>query len=350
MRFMLGGAILAFVVLLAATIPSPYVIERPGPVVDTLGKITIEGETEDVIRLEGVDTYPTTGRLNLLTVTTVGSPQQPVDWLSLVPALLDRTQQITPMSSLFPEGTTEDDRDAVNTALMGSSQTRSVAAALDELGEPVPVMLRVGSVAEDGPAEGILEQGDLLVAVGADPVEDFESLRAAVASSGAGSEVELLIERSGERRTETVTPEIPEGGEDPLLGITVVSEYDLPFEVTISLDEIGGPSAGMIFALAIYDELTPGSLTDGIDVSGTGTIGESGEVGPIGGLSQKMWGAARAGSDLMLIPVGNCGDVPDRLPEGLRLAPVATLSEAIAAVETAADGGTPPGLERCPAE
>ena len=118
----------------------------------------------------------------------------------------------------------------------------------------------------------------------------------------------------------------------------------------IQLEDIGGPSAGMAFSLAMYDRLTPGEMLDGMTVSGTGTMADTGEVGPIGGLEQKMWAAARAESDLFLMPLGNCADVPERIPDGLRVAPVATLTEAIDAIETAASGDTPAGLERCGAE
>ena len=133
----------------------------------------------------------------------------------------------------------------------------------------------------------------------------------------------------------------------PLLGVLVTTEFEFPFDVELELDRIGGPSGGLILALAVYDELTPGGLTGGLSVSGTGTIDESGAVGPIGGLPQKLWGASIAGTDLMLMPLANCPDLPARLPADLAIAPVETLDEAIEAIETAVDGGSPEGIERC---
>lgn len=338
---------LACVLLLAAVIPSPYTIERPGPVVNTLGEVRIEGETQPVISLPGTDTYPTTGELNLLTVSLVGSPDHPASWLSLVPALVDPSQRIAPRIEFFPEGSTLEDREAQGTAQMQSSQAQAAAAAFRELGQEVPEELMVAAVSEDGPAVGILQEGDVLTRVAGEPIADFADLRAAIVARGAGNDLTLSVVRDGTERDVTLRPQIPEGGTDPLIGAVIATTYELPVEVDISLSEIGGPSAGMVFALGIYDQLTPGAMLDGNAVSGTGTVTGAGEIGPIGGLEQKMWAAARAESDLFLMPVANCADLPTRLPSGLQVAPVATLSEARTAIERVAAGETVAGVERC---
>ncbi len=347
MRAMLGTAVAACLVLLAAIIPAPFVVERPGPVVDTLGDVEIEGETVPVISISDAETFPTSGELNLLTVSLVGSPDDPANWLSLLPALLDPSQRIAPTAEFFPEGSTQKDREEANAVLMDSSQMQSAAAAFRALGEPVEVDLRVAGVSEGGPAEGVLQEGDVLRSVDGREASDFTALRELIVSAGEGAPLRIGIERGGETLEVAVTPAIPEGGGEPLLGAMVSSEYELPAEVDISLSRIGGPSAGMVFALAIYDELTPGELLDGLAVSGTGTVTDAGAVGGIGGLTQKMWAASRAGSELFLMPLENCGDIPERIPPGLTIAPVATLEEAIAAVETAAEGREPAGVERC---
>lgn len=347
MRAMVWLGIGALLVLLASVTPSPFVIERPGPVVDVLGEIEIEGESTPVVRLDGVDSHDTTGEINLLTVTMVGTREHPTDWLSLVPALFDSTQQIMLLSTLFPEGVSDDDRRAMNTALMGSSQTSAAAAALAELGEPVPTELLVAGVAEEGPAEGVLQDGDVVLSAEDRPLASVVELREVVADVGEGDSVTLEIERDGSLERVNVQPErVAETGE-VLLGVGISSDYQLPFEVDISLEEIGGPSAGMVFALAIYDRLTPEDLVDGLTVSGTGTIDGAGNVGEIGGLEQKMWGASGADSDLFLMPMANCAELPERIPGGLTVAPVATLGEAVAAVEATAAGDTPPGPELC---
>lgn len=347
MRVLLGIAILALTTLLAAVIPSPYAIERPGPVVDALGDVTIEDETMPVISIADTKTYPTKGELNLLTVSILGSPERPASWLSLLPAVFDPAQTIAPQTDFFPEGESEKDREAANTVLMDSSQMQAAAAAFKQLGEPVGVVLNVVGVSEKGPSDGVLRKGDILRGVNGAEVSDYAELREAVIEAGADKPLQLEIERDGKAQDVTVTPRVPEDGDEPMIGAVLSSSYDLPAEVDISLSQIGGPSAGMVFALGIYDQLTPGPLVDGLTVSGTGTISDAGQVGPIGGLTQKMWAADRAGSDLFLMPVENCMDLPAAVPSGMFVAPVQSLEEAIEAIETTADGGTPAGVERC---
>lgn len=349
-RWLLWTAVACVLVVLAAVVPSPYAIERPGPVVNTLGDVTLGDETGPVVTIDGAETYPTAGALNLLTVTIVGSNEHPSSWLSLVPALFDRSQRVVPIAELYPEEMTDSDRENMNSALMNSSQIDATAAVLAELGTPAPATLRVAGIAEDGPADGVLQEGDILVSADGIAVDHYEQLRAIIAESGSGNELMLEVKRDGQLHTETVVPEEFDGADGPLIGVGVATDYELPIDVDISLEEIGGPSAGMMFALAIHDLLTPGELTEGMHVSGTGTISGTGAVGEIGGLEQKLWGAARADSALFLMPVENCADLPERLPAGdMHIAPVATLGEAIDAVETAAAGGTPPGIEVCEA-
>lgn len=346
-RVLLGIAILACAMLLAAVVPSPYVIEQPGPVVDTLGE-TGE-ESTPVIAIDGVATYPTSGELNLLTVSILGNRERPKSWLSLVPALFDRAQRLAPVDEFYPRGVTVEQRETENAVLMDSSQMQAAAAAFRETGEEVGVELSVAGVSEGGPAEGLLEVGDRLVSLDDETVDDFSALRRGIAEAGAGTEIRLGIVRDGEAREVRLTPRLPEDGSEPLIGVLVSSSYDLPAEVDISLSQIGGPSAGLVFGLAILDRLTPGAMLDGRTVSGTGTLTDTGEVGAIGGLVQKMWAAERAGSDLFLMPVENCADLPGRLPAGLRIAPVESLEEAVEAIDALTAGAEPAGVERCEA-
>ncbi|MBL3698325.1 PDZ domain-containing protein [Leucobacter luti] len=339
----------AFLLMLAAVTPSPYTIERPGPVVNTLGDVNIEGETMPVISIPDAETFPTSGALNLLTVSLVGSPEHPTSWLSLVPALFDPSQRIAPRTDFYPDGVTLKDREAQGTVQMQSSQAQATAAAFTALGQDVPVSLVIAAVSEDGPAAGVLREGDTLLRVDGAQIANFAALRAAIVDSGAEQDLLLTVSRDGVETEVTIRPEVPEGGTDPLIGAVIATQYDFPVDVDISLSDIGGPSAGMIFALGIVDQLTPGAMLDGIAVSGTGTVTDTGEVGPIGGLEQKIWAAARADSDLFLMPVANCGDVPARVPSDLQIAPVATLDEALAAIEATVAGDTVPGVEVCDA-
>ncbi|PRI10874.1 YlbL family protein [Leucobacter massiliensis] len=348
-RTLLGATAVAGALLLAAVTPSPYVVEQPGPVVDTLGEAEDDGKSVPVISIEGAETYPTSGSLNLLTVSILGNREQPRSWLALVPALLDPTQRIAPVDEFFPEGVTVEERDTENAVLMDSSQMQAAAAAFRALGQEVRTVLTVAGVAESGPAAGELEAGDRIVSLNGRKLADFTELRRGVAASEDRAAVRLGIERDGEPQELELTPRAPREGEEPMLGITVAARYELPAEVDFSLTRIGGPSAGLVFALAVLDRLTPGELLEGHTVSGTGTITDAGEVGAIGGLAQKMWAADRAGSELFLMPLANCADLPDRRPPGLRIAPVATLDEAVQAIEAVNAGEEPRGVERCAA-
>lgn len=341
--------VLVALVSLAALIPSPYAIERPGPVVNAFGTIETDDGESPVISIEGVPTYEATGELNVLSVTISGTPEQPASWLNLARALLDPTQSTVPLADLFPPGVTAEDRAEVNAVLMESSKVQATAAALHQMGQPLQGELRVAAVSDAGPAAGLLEEDDLILAASGAPVAAVGELRQALAAVGPGESVELRVERDGEVMGVVATPELIGDPKQPALGISVVTELELPFEIDIQLDRIGGPSAGLTFALAVYDLLTPEDLTGGLRISGTGTIDDRGVVGPIGGLTQKLWGASRSGTDLFLLPVSNCADLPDSIPGGMRVAPVATLEEAVKAIEVARSGGTPAGPQRCEA-
>ena len=123
--------------------------------------------------------------------------------------------------------------------------------------------------------------------------------------------------------------------------------YDFPFEVQIQLDKVGGPSAGMMFALGIIDKLTPGQLQGGENVAGTGTIDQSGAVGPIGGIQQKLHGALESGATWFLAPADNCDEVTGNIPDGLTVFSVSTLDQALTALEGIKTGDTS-DLPTCP--
>lgn len=349
-RLLLAVAIAAGAVLLAGVIPSPYVIERPGPTVDVLGSIEIEkGEPRPVIEIDDVDVFEDEGSLRLLTVSISGSREHPKSWLSLLPGLVDPAQQILPVDEVYPEGESEEERTEYNAALMEDSQEKAAAAAFEYLGNQVPVTLTVAGVADGSPSDGVLQEGDVILAVGDLSDVSYAQLREEIARNGAGTPLKIAVERDGERVDLDITPELPEGGEEPMIGAVLQTDYDLPHEVDIALADIGGPSAGLVFTLGLIERLTPDSLLDGQQVAGTGTINASGQVGAIGGLEQKMWAASRAGSELFLMPLANCADLPEEIPGDLHVAPVATLEEAVAAIEASAAGEEPRGVEACTA-
>nr|WP_240921397.1 S16 family serine protease [Microbacterium excoecariae] len=229
---------------------------------------------------------------------------------------------------------------------MTDSQGQAAAAALTQLGYEVPADIRVAAFAEDAPAEGILAVDDRIVAANGQELADVSELQEII-GAGEGDPVELTIERDGARASETITPVERDGAW--IIGVSLSTTYDLPVDVTIQLDNVGGPSAGTMFALGIIDVLTPEELTGGEPIAGTGTITATGEVGPIGGIRQKLYGARDAGAEYFLAPEENCDEVVGHVPSGLQVVRVGTLDDALAAVDAIA-AGAPEDLPACAAE
>ena len=226
---------------------------------------------------------------------------------------------------------------------------QSVPAAFRELGYDVKPMVRVYSLTDDSAAQGILQKDDVIRAANGTPITDTPALREII-NAGGGAPVVLTIERNGQTLDETITPKQSTSDGDTvwLIGVSTMHDYDFPIQVTIQLDNVGGPSAGMMFALGIVDKLTPGSLNGGESVAGTGTISSTGEVGPIGGIRQKMWGAKNAGADWFLAPSSNCDEVTGHIPGGLTVLSVTTLDDAMTALAAIRGDGSTAGLPTCP--
>lgn len=343
------GLLIAAVVgtVVFATAPSPYVVETPGPVFDTLGEVNSSGgDPVPLIEIPDETTYPTSGRLDLLTVYVLGSRENPLSWLEVAQAWFDPSRTVLPIDAVYPEGQTEDEADEESAAAMDTSQQDAVAAALTELDIPYDSVLTVAGVVEGTPSEGVLEEGDQILTAGGEPVGDVDALRAALAAAGVGNEVELGIRRGDDEVTVVLAPVASETDGSAVIGVFASSVYDFPIEVLIQLENVGGPSAGMMFALGIYDKLTLGELTGGEHIAGTGTIGGSGQVGAIGGIVQKMYGARDAGATWFLAPESNCGEVLGHIPSGIEVFSVADLEDAIDAVEAIAADDTA-SLARC---
>lgn len=342
-------AVLAAVVV--AVLPSPYLVERPGPVFDTLGSAEYEGEDVPLITVEGTETYPTAGSLDLLTVSVQGNVQQRPTWAQVLSAWFRPSLAVVPVEAIYPSGVSNEQVDEQNAVDMENSQQAAIAAALVHEGMTVPSRVVVSQVSAGGPAEGVLEVGDRIVSVSGTSLEsgaDVDQLRGLVAEAGTDSPADVVVERDGQRRELEVTPASTDGS-PPLLGVGVSVDYDFPFEVELRLDRVGGPSAGMMFALGIIDKTTPGQLNGGLDVAGTGTITASGTVGGIGGIRQKMYGALDAGAEVFLAPEANCGEVVGHVPDGLDVYAVDTLEQAVTTLETVGGGGDTTALPTCDA-
>lgn len=332
-------------------LPSPYVIERPGPVYDTLGEATgADGEPVPLISISGAETFPTTGSLDLLTVSVVGSPEHRLSWVDVALAWFDPTRSVVPMEKIFPPGQTSQDREEQNAVLMDDSQDAATAAALQNLGYPLDSQLTIAHVLEDSAAADLFRAGDVVLAVDGAPLDRAEAVREAVGGS-EGVQMVFDIERDARAQQVEITPRAAadETAAAWQIGVVVGTSYDFPFDVAIQLDNVGGPSAGMMFALGIVDMLTPGELTGGERIAGTGTISSGGEVGAIGGIRQKMWGAVDAGASFFLAPSTNCGEVVGNVPDGLQVFAVDTLDDAVAVLDEISSGGDLAALPTCSA-
>jgi Lon-like protease len=181
------------------------------------------------------------------------------------------------------------------------------------------------------PASTVLKAGDVIEAVDGKPVTDQTSLSSMITAHPTGTVLTLKVLRAGKTLTIPVASKASAGA--AVIGVEVQEQYKFPFTVSISVGDIGGPSAGMMFALGIIDKLTPDNLTGGKFIAGTGEITASGQVQPIGGIQQKMVGARSAGATIFLTPAGNCSDTAGAVPAGLRLVKVSTLSQAMSDLE-----------------
>jgi len=334
-RTLAVGAVLCLLLgVLTFTLRVPYLVESPGPTFNTLG--TSEGQ--DIIAVTGHPTSKTSGHLNLMTVL---SETDKTTIAGAVEGWLRHDEVVVPYEAIYPPGTTKEQQNAANAQDFTASQDNATAAAACELGYPKG--FGVFSVAADSPNKNELKVGDRLVSVAGAPVPDDPALRRVIAAHKAGDRLPVVLVRDGKRQTATAVLGKPAAGSStPRLGISVGTGCLLPFEVSLKLAGIGGPSAGMMFALGIIDKVSNHDLTHGRFIAGTGTIDPSGQVGQIGGIALKMIAARRAGATIFLAPASNCPDVRGNIPAGLDVVKVDTLHEAITDLDTLASGGPVP--------
>jgi Lon-like protease len=344
-------ALVSIVVAGSAIVHSDYVIERPGELTpDVLGNIDIEGNAVPLIDIPSQPIYPTTGSLHMLTVTLYGTPEGTPSWFEVFGAWLDPTQEIVPVADAFPEGQTAEQSEEQSAAMMEQSQDYAIAAALRATGHDYEMEVSVGAVVAGGASVDLLEAGDVIQAINTKPVTDADELRSLIAESGAEVPLTVTVKRAGEKLDVAITPQLSAtDNPQPVIGIEVAQSFVFPFDVEIEQGEIGGPSAGQVFALGIIDKLTPGALVGDLAVAGTGTINPEGEVGAIGGITQKLYGAERAGARVFLAPVANCADIAaGSVPDGLDIYAVSTLSDSLYILNTLTTGASTSLLPRCP--
>lgn len=315
-------------------LPVPYVSLQPGPTLDALG----EQGGDPLISIEGdVRTYDDGGELNLVTVS-VTNPDVDVRLPEALGAWFDPAAALVPKDLVYPENVTTEESTAQTQQAMTGSQESSRVAGL--LAAGYPALVRVAGVDPDGPAVDRLRAGDVVTAVDGASVETPAEVVDAVVEHSPGDQVDVRVRRNDAVRSVTVTATASDDDPDVArIGVQVVQDVDADLEVANNVSrQIGGPSAGMIFALAIYDKLTAGALTGGANVAGTGVINAEGEVGPIGGIQQKVVGAAENGATVFLVPADNCAEALDgEVDADLQLVRVETLDDAISSLEALAE-------------
>jgi PDZ domain-containing protein len=331
-----AGLATVVAIAVAVLLPVPYVILGPGPTLNTLG----ESSGRPLITIIGHPTYPTVGHLNMVTVDYQGGPGSNMNIFQALRAWLDPSEAVVPESELFPAGQSAQQTQAQDTAEMAGSQQLATAAALSTLHIPFKTQVGVVSTVPGYPASKVLKVGDVIEDVDGKPVTGQNSLSSMITAHPAGSALTLTVLRAGKTLTLPVTAK--DSGSTPVIGVEVQEEYTFPFTVKFTVGDIGGPSAGMMFALGIIDKLTTLNLTGGKFIAGTGEITASGQVQPIGGIQQKMVGARAAGATIFLTPAGNCSDTTGAVPAGLRLVKVSTLAQAIAELEAIKAGRAVP--------
>ena len=311
----------------ALWLPLPYVTYQPGLTVDVLG----QDQDQEIIQVTGHKTFRDDGELRMTTVY-VSQPGARINLFEVMSAWLSKEDAVYPYDVVYQPEETAEDSELESAVQMTSSQDEATAVALRELGyHPKPVT-KIQNVAADTPADGGLKVGDVLLQVGDTPITAAEDVGTAVRGSTPGKPLKFKIERDGKPLDVSITPKSVDGV--TRVGIVPGPGFTFPFDVHVNIDpDIGGPSAGLMFSLAIYDTLTPGSLTGDEVVAGTGTIRDDGSVGPIGGIQQKIVSARDDGAQLFLVPPDNCADALGAPNEDMRLVRADTMHDAVEAIE-----------------
>lgn len=354
---MLASFLVLFALLCAGVfIKVPYSEMSPGPTVNTLG----DSRGEPVLSISGHKTYPTSGHLNMTTVRVTGADYD-MNLLEAVYGWVAGDNIVVPHENLYPNGKTDKESTQENAEEFSQSQESAKVAALKQLGIPVTARVVVSTVVKASPSEGRLHAGDVIKAVDGAPVTVPGDVAKLVTKHKPGEPVEFTIvpaaeaaeaekanrEPTGSAKV-TITAGKAEDDGHAIVGIRAGTDHTFPFPIDIKLADVGGPSAGLMFALGIVDKLTPENLTGGKFIAGTGTIDDEGKVGPIGGIQMKTIGARKAGAEYFLTPAENCASAAQHTPEGLTLVKVSTIGDAAKALEKIGKGDTA-GLPKCTA-
>ena len=304
----------------------PYLAWSPGPT----------PEVVDLLTVSGAEQYPVEGDLYMLTVS-----QQDLNVYELLAAVADPQVDVLERIAVRPLDVTQEEYQRQSRARMDDSKIAAISVALDRLGYDVAVEgdgVEVVAVIEGTPADGALEAGDVITAINGVPVLIATDAVSEISKYGVGETIRLTVSRGDEVIEVPVT--LAEHTQDegrPMVGFgpaTHNPEYSFPVEVDIDSSNIGGPSAGMMYTLAIINVLSEEDITGGFRIAGTGTISSNGDVGPIGGVRQKVVGATLSGAQYILVPQANYEEALTAEINGPTIVAVGTIDDALAFLAT----------------
>ena len=331
---------IAVIVLVLASLflPSPFVILSPGNPQNILGS---------AITITGAKSYPTTGKLSVTSVM-VTDPDSYITGFDVLYGWFDKNRAVLPRVEVYPKGESAADSKKSGAEEMSSSQTNATAAALSFLGYKTFSNLVITEVNEKTNAYKLLLKSDIVITVDDKKFLSASEIMRYLDQKQPGDLVSIKVLRSG---GEIITKQIKLSARDDgsaFIGVNIHQNFDFPFEVKIQLAETGGPSGGLIFALGVVEKLTQADLIRGRNIAGTGTITADGQVGPIGGIAEKIIGAKKDGVKIFLAPIENCTDIKnkDQLTNSgskndMKIVPVATLTEAISVLNLPTDAKYP---------
>lgn len=325
------SAIVFVLVVVGLLVPLPLFVLAPGSAI-SVGERVMFGRPADEL----------SGAL-LLTTVRLFRPNV----LGVVEAWVNRTHEVLTPSEVVPEGVDAEQYEEAQRALFRESSEVAAAVGLRRAGEDVEISgagALVSQVFEGSPAADALDVGDVITAVDGQPIEVASDLVSALATRSQGEQVVLTVRRDGASAEVPLALATVEGVERPALGVGVSTAdlaLSLPFPVEVDQGRIGGPSAGLMIALTVYDLADPGDLTAGRRIAGTGTIDLDGEVGPVGGVDAKVVAARNAGATVFLVPEYEASLARELAGDDLEIVPVATLDDAIAALQRRPRSGGP---------
>jgi PDZ domain-containing protein len=328
----------ALLVLASLFLPSPFVILSPGNPQNILGS---------AITITGTKIYPTTGKLSVTSVM-VTDPDSYITGFDVLYGWIDTNRAVLPRVEVYPKGESAADSKKSGAQEMTSSQTSATAAALNYLGYESTSKLVITEVNDQTNAYKLLVKSDIVISVDDRKFISGSEIIRYLDQKQPGDVISIKVLRS---TSEVITKQIKLSARDDgsaFIGVNIQQDFDFPFQVKIQLAETGGPSGGLIFALGVIEKLTVADLIRGRNIAGTGTITAAGQVGPIGGIAEKIIGAKKYGVKIFLTPTANCADIKNNVQltnsgskEDMKIVPVATLAEAISVLNLPDDATYP---------